>query len=117
MQLVELITLFFKNIFYTFHTGSSFDMYGYMKNFFDDYDAIDPNDRSVVPQGLIEDTIDFYTEKYFSEDWKDYTCPDWQAVIPQDLWEQVVRKRENFQQQLLPIKIQLKDGKRVDPYF
>ena len=116
-QVFETIVLFFKNIFYTLHESSALDVQDYMKNFFDDYDAIDPNDRSIVPAGLFKNIIDFYTEKYSSDDWKEYTCSDWQAVIPQDLWEQVVRKREKFQQKLLPIKIQLKTGKRVDPYF
>lgn len=116
-QIVETTTLFFKNIFYTIHKSRTFEIHGYMKNFFDDYDAIDPNDQSAVPSGLFKNIIDFYTEKYFSDDWKQYICPEWQVVIPQDLWEQVVRKREKFQQKLLPIKIQLKTGQLVDPYF
>jgi hypothetical protein len=115
-QLVETIVLFFKNMFYTLHKSSTVDIESYMKNFFDDYDAIDPNDQSVVLPGLFKNIIDFYTEKYFSDDWEAYTCPQWQVIIPQDLWEQVVRGREKFQQKLLPIKIQLKTGQRVDPY-
>lgn len=116
-QFIETITIFFKNMFYTLHKSSAVDIEGDMKTFFDDYDGIDPADRAVVPEGLFKSVIDFYTEKYFGEDWKKYTCDEWQVVIPQDLWEQVVRGREKFQKKLLPIKIQLKTGDRVDPYF
>jgi len=116
-QIIETITIFFKNLFYTLGKSVTFDIENYMKNFFDDYDAIDPDDRSIVPAGLFKSTIDFYTEKYASKEWKEYTCPDWHVVIPQDLWEQVVKKRKKFQQKLLPIKIQLKNGRQVDPYF
>jgi hypothetical protein len=116
-EIIETITIFFKNLFYTLRKSVTFDIEKYMKNFLDDYDAIDPDDRSVVPPELFKSTIDFYTEKYSSKDWKEYTCPDWHVVIPQDLWEQVVKQRKKFQQKLLPIKIQLKNGKQVDPYF
>jgi hypothetical protein len=116
-QIIEMITLFFKNIFYTLHKSTTVDIKSYMKNFFDEYDAIDPNDDSVVPPGLFKNTIDFYTEKYFSEQWDQYTCSDWVSVIPQDLYDQVVKGKEKFQQKLLPIKIQLKEtGALVDPY-
>ena len=116
-QFIETVTIFFKNMFYTLHKSSAVDIEGKMKNFFDEYDGIDPYDQSVVPPRLFKSVIDFYTEKYFGEDWKKYTCDEWQVVIPQDLWEQVVRGRKKFQQKLLPIKIQLKTGDRVDPYF
>lgn len=116
-QIIETITLLFKNMFYTLHKSTAVDIENYMKNFFDEYDAIDPNDNSVVPQGLFKNIIDFYTEKYSSEHWDDYTCKEWHAVVPQDLWEQVVRGRERFQQKLVPVKIQLKEtGRLVDPY-
>ena len=116
-QIMETVSLFFRNIFYTLHRSTTVDIESYMKTFLDDYDGIDPNDQTIVPPGLFKSIIDFYTEKYFGENWKKYTCDEWQVVIPQDLWEQVVRGREKFQQKLLPIKIQLKTGDRVDPYF
>lgn len=116
-QIIEAVTLFFKNMFYTLHKSTIVDIESSMKNFFDEYDAIDPNDHTVVPPGLFKNIVDFYTEKYFGEHWNDYTCKDWQAVIPQDLWEQLVRGREKFQQKAIPIKIQLKaTGQLVDPY-
>jgi hypothetical protein len=116
-QIIDAITMFFKNMFYTLHKSSTVDIEKYMRTFFDEYDAIDPNDFSIVPPGLFEDIVDFYTEKYAGEDWDKYTCTDWHAVIPQDLWEQVVRGRDKFQQNIVPIKIQLKKtGELVDPY-
>ncbi len=114
---LEVIWLFFQNLFYTARQSATMDIEQYMKDFFDEYDAIDPDDRSVVPEGLFKSIIDFYTEKYFGREWDRYTCPEWEAVIPQDLWEQVVKGRPKFQPRLLPIKVQLKaTGERVAPY-
>jgi hypothetical protein len=88
-----------------------------METFFDEYDAIDPNDSSVVPGGLFADIVKFYTEKYAGHEWDSYTSKEWQVVIPQELWEKVVRGRDKFKEKALPIKIQLKEtGKLVDPY-
>lgn len=116
-KIIEISSLFFKNMFYTLHQSTTVDIENYMKDFFDEYDAINPNDDSVVPAGLFKNIIAFYTEKYYSEHWDQYTCPDWVAVIPQDLYDQVVKDREKFHQKLLPIKIQLKaTGALVDPF-
>lgn len=114
---LEVLWLLVQNLFYTARQSATMDIEQYMKDFFEEYDAIDPNDRSVVPDGLFQSVVDFYTEKYFGSDWDNYTCPDWQVVIPQDLWEQVVKGRPKFGPRQLPIKIQLKaTGERVDPY-
>jgi len=117
-RIIETIALVFKNLFYTAHQSSTFDLENYMKNFFDEYDAIDPNDYTAVPQGIFNETVDFYTEKYGSANWDQFTCKEWCAVMPQELWEKVVRSRKSFQgNRVVPLKIQLKkSGKLVDPY-
>ncbi len=113
-RLFEMVSIFFKNMFYTSHRSSVYDIENHMKIFFDAYDAIDP---VKIPEDLLEQIVHFYTEKYFGENWDQYTCKDWHAVIPQDLWERVVRGREKFGQREIPIKIQLKDtGEMIDPY-
>jgi len=89
-----------------------FDIGSHMKNLFEEYDAMAPN-----PARVFDATLEFYNEKYNSEEWDRYTNKEWQVVIPQDLWEKVVRRREKFGEKELPIKIQLKDsGKLVEPY-
>ncbi len=116
-QKLEVLWLMVQNLFYTARQSATMDLEAYMKAFFDEYDAIDPEDRSVVPVGLFKSVVDFYTEKYFGEEWDNYTCPAWEVVIPQDLWEQVVKGRPKFGPRLLPIKVQLKaTGERVEPY-
>jgi len=116
-NMMETFTLMIKNIFHTMRRSSVFDIVKYMRDFLEEYDAIDLRDRSVNREDLIKSTIGFYTDKYFSEQWDDYTCKDWCAVIPQDLWEQIVRGRTKFQPLSLPIKIQVKaTGALVDPY-
>ena len=116
-NMLETFTLMIKNIFQTMRRSSVFDIVKYMQDFLDDYDAIDLRDRAMNREDLIKSTIGFYTDKYFSEQWDDYTCKDQYAVIPQDLWEQIVRGRTKFQPLSLPIKIQVKaTGALVDPY-
>lgn len=116
-EIIEAVGLFVKNSFYTMHHSAVFDIVKYMKEFLDEYDAIDLRDRANNREDLVKSTIAFYTEKYFSDTWKKYACKEWCAVIPQDLWEQVVRGREKFRSITLPIKIQLKaTGELVDPY-
>lgn len=111
------IGMFFKNIFCTVGNGEIVDIKKYMTTFFDEYDAIDPKDSSTVPKFLFGDVIDFYFEKYSGKEWDDYTCKEWWVVLPQDLWERVVRGRKKFEKKALPIKIQLKEsGQLVDPY-
>lgn len=116
-RIIDTIKMLFKNMFYTSYNTKRIDIEKYMKEFFDKYDAINPNDYSVAPPGLFKNIVDFYTEKYASENWDKYTCTDWHAVIPQDLWDQVVKGREKYQQKDISIKIQLKEtGELVDPY-
>ena len=104
-------------VFNNFNSEGAYDIENYMKTFFDEYDAIDPQDHSSVSPHIFKNIIDFYTEKYGGVNWDDYACHEWYAVIPQELWEQVVRGRKKFQERLVPIKIQLHGtGELVDPY-
>jgi len=113
-RLLDMVIFFFKNLFYTAHQSIRFDIKKYMENFFDEYDAVDPAD---TPPDLFADIVAFYTEKYGGDEWEKYTCKEWQAVIPQDIYEQVVKGREKFQPKQLPVKIQQKEtGELVDPY-
>jgi hypothetical protein len=97
--------------------GKKVDIYEYMKKFYNDYDAIDPKNGNEVPRGLVERIVRFYEEKYNSDEWQKYGSRECVVVIPQELWERVVRGRENFAEKALPIKIQLKDsGEIVDRY-
>jgi len=67
---------------------------------------------------MLEDTITFYLEKYNSDKLEKYAARQWQVVIPQELWEQVVRDKWTEADTALPIKIQLKDnGKRWSHIF
>lgn len=116
-KIIDAISMFFKNIFCTVGNGELFDIKKYMIKFFDEYDAINPEDSDTIPKGLFNSIIDFYFEKYSGKEWDFYTCKEWWVVIPQDLWERVVRGRKKFKEKVLPIKIQLKkSGKLVDPY-
>ncbi|UCH95465.1 MAG: hypothetical protein JSV88_01090 [Candidatus Aminicenantes bacterium] len=116
-KIFDSLGMFFKNLFFTVGNGEVVDIKEYMTKFFDEYDAVDPHDSSTVPKFLIKSIIDFYYEKYSGEEWDAYTCKKWWVVIPQDLWERVVRGRKKFKEKALPIKIQLKEsGKLVDPY-
>lgn len=99
-------------------TGARFDISSYMRDFFEKHGAIDPNNHAEVPMGLMEETLRFYIQKYNSDEWEKYAARQWQVVIPQDLWEQVVRDKWTKAETALPIKIQLKDnGEKVEPYF
>ncbi len=114
-EFIDSMVMAFKNFFRVVGSGKRIDIVKYMKDFFDEYDAIGPKDK--VPEGLFGSIIDFYAEKYSSDQWEAYACREWVGVIPQDLWEQVVRGREKFKEKALPIKIQLKaTGQLVDPY-
>lgn len=111
-QIINAIKEFPQNLLDDMGNGEIFDIEDYMKNLFEEYDAMDP-----IPKRIFDDTIHFYNEKYNSDEWDRYTNKKWQVVIPQDLWEQVVRRREKFGKKALPIKIQLKDsGNLVEPY-
>jgi hypothetical protein len=117
-QIKDAIIMFFKNLFY--HPGKTerVDIPQYMKKFFEKYDALDPKNGDVVPKGLLKTVLDFYTQKYDSPEWDKYACREWIVVIPQVLWERVVRERPTFGKKKLRIKIQMKDtGELVDPYF
>jgi hypothetical protein len=116
-EIVDTVVMFFRLLGRVVGNGKKADIPGYMKKFFSDYDAIDPKDGNVVPRGLVNSIVKFYEEKYEGDEWKKYGCREWVAVIPQELWERVIRGREKFAEKELPIKIQLTDtGKLVDPY-
>lgn len=116
-EIIDTIVIFFRLLGRVVGNGKKADIPGYMKKFFSEYDAIDPKDGNVVPRGLINRIVRFYEEKYESDEWNKYGCKEWVAVIPQELWERVVRGREKFAEKEIPIKIQLTDsGKLVDPY-
>ena len=116
-QIMNAIVMFLAKTFYRVKKGATVDIEKYMNDFFEEYDAIDPNDSSVVPKFLFQDVIEFYSDKYGGPDWNAYTNKEWQVIIPQDLWERVVRGRRRFGEKAMPIKIQLKDsGRLVEPY-
>lgn len=116
-QWLDAFGIFIQNSFHTMRRSEVFDIVQFMSDFFDAYDGIDMRDPAVNREDLIRSTIAFYTDKYFSDQWKVYACQEWCAVIPQDLWEQVVRGRSKFRQLALPIKVQLKaTGALVTPY-
>jgi hypothetical protein len=116
-EIIDSIVIFFRLLGRVVGNGKKADIPGYMKKFFSEYDAIDPKDGNVVPRGLVESIVRFYEEKYESDEWAKYGCKEWVAVIPQELWERVIRGREKFAEKEIPIKIQLTDsGKLVDPY-
>jgi len=113
----DIITSLLGNLYYLLQSTGVYGILHHMLRFFEEYDAIDPNDSDVVPKGLFKSIVDFYTAKYESQEWDKFTNKEWQVVIPQDLWERVVRGREKFGRKTLPIKIQLKaTGQLVDPY-
>jgi hypothetical protein len=103
-------------------SGGGFDIPGYMQEFFARHGALDPLDQTSLPPGLLDETIKFYMAKYGSAEWRQFTSRGWEVVIPQNLWEQVVRDRlmpdmKNLNNADLPIKIQLDNGEKVMPYF
>jgi len=115
---LDVLLYFFINLVYHLDEVKVFDIEKYMQDFFTEYDGIDPNDGDLVPRGLMNTILDFYTEKYESDEWDAYTNKEWLVVIPQELWERVVRDRSEFTPKSLPIKIQLKaTGKLVEPYY
>jgi len=117
-RMYEVMQSLFELLRYRIGTGARFDIPEYMKDFFDKHGAMDPHNSQEVPPGLLEETISFYLEKYNSDDWEKYAARQWQVVIPQELWEQVVRDKWTDAESALPIKIQLKDnGEKVEPYF
>ncbi len=112
-RLIANLKIYWKSLRYGVRRSAIFDVEKYMQEFFETYDAVDPQ---TAPE-LFQHIIDFYTEKYFSDEWEKYTCQEWAAVIPQDLYEQVVQKRPNFRPLAVPIKVQLKEtGQLVEPY-
>lgn len=112
-RLIANLKIFWKSLRYGLRRSAIFDVEKYMQEFFETYDAIDPQ----AAPALFQHIIDFYTEKYFSDEWEKYTCQEWVAVIPQDLYEQVVQQRPNFRPLAVPIKVQLKEtGQLVEPY-
>jgi hypothetical protein len=116
-EIIDSVVTFFRLLGRVVGNGKKADIPAYMKEFFSEYDAIDPKDGNVVPRGLINSIVKFYEEKYEGDEWAKYGCKEWAAVIPQELWERVVRGREKFAQKEIQIKIQLTDtGKLVDPY-
>jgi hypothetical protein len=122
-RMIEIIKSLFELLRFRIGTGARFDIASYMKTFFETYDAIDPRNSKDSPPGLLEETLSFYFEKYNSDEWEKYTARQWEVIIPQELWEQVVRDKwtqagwQNVEPEL-PIRIQLKsNGEKVAPYF
>ncbi|MCP5048092.1 MAG: hypothetical protein GY940_13045 [bacterium] len=116
-EFIDSVFIAFKLLRRVVGKGKRVDIYQKMKTFYNEYDAIDPKDGDVMPRGLIESIVRFYEEKYNGDEWKKYGSREWVVVIPQELWERVVRGREKFAEKALPIKIQLMDsGKLVEPY-
>jgi hypothetical protein len=116
-EIIDSVVIFFRLLGRVVGNGKKADIPGYMEKFFSEYDAIDPKDGNVVPRGLVNSIVKFYEEKYEGDEWAKYGSKEWVAVIPQELWERVVRGREKFAQKDLPVKIQLTaTGKLVDPY-
>ncbi|MDZ7292460.1 MAG: hypothetical protein ONB44_20365 [candidate division KSB1 bacterium] len=114
-KIYEAIKLIAASVRQRLGTGGRFDLTNYMKEFFIKHDAIDPKE---LPPELLEEIIRFYTEKYNSAEWDKYTAKEWEVVIPQELWEQVVRHKWTEAETELPVKIQMKDkGQKVAPYF
>jgi hypothetical protein len=122
-KIFAIIKLMIDSFRYRLGTGGRFDIHDYMKNFFKHRDAIDPENSEKVPAGIFDEIIHFYTEKYNSGEWSRYTARGWEVVIPQELWERVVRQNSKetdwtLADTGLPIKIQLKEnGEKVAPYF
>lgn len=103
-------------------SGGKIDISQEMKTFFDQNGALDPADSAAVPPGLLDETIHFYMDKYGGDEWHKFTSRGWDVVIPQKLWERVVRDKfvkngEKLEDGALPIKIQLDNGEKVSPYF
>jgi hypothetical protein len=115
-QAFDTTKIVLKGLICYFRGSATIDIGKYMHDFFDEYDAIDPKESA--PQAeLFKNIVDFYTQKYFGPEWKKFGCEEWTAVIPQDLWEQVVRNREKFEEKAVPVKVQLKEtGKLILPY-
>jgi hypothetical protein len=103
-------------------SGGWCDLVQEMKEFFAKHGALDPADTGAVPEGLLDETIQFYMDKYGGEEWHRFTSRGWEVVIPQKLWEQAVRDKlapdtQALDKTALPIKIQLDNGEKVAPYF
>ncbi|MDZ7343079.1 MAG: hypothetical protein ONA90_01050 [candidate division KSB1 bacterium] len=122
-RIYEIGQLIFQLIRHRLGTGARFEIAEYMQSFFAEHDAVDPANREEVPPGLLEEVILFYFEKYNSEEWEKYNARNWEVIIPQVLWERVVRDKWAKEDWLkaeseLPIKIQLvANGEKVEPYF
>lgn len=116
-EIIDSIVTFFRLLGRVVGNGKKADIPGYMKKFYSEYDALDPKDDKVMPPRLIHAIVEFYEKKYAGDEWAKYGCREWVAVIPQELWEKVVRGRKKFEEKELPVKIQLTaSGKLVDPY-
>jgi len=103
-------------------SGGGFDIPSYMQEFFAQHGGLDPHDQTSLPPGLLDETVKSYMAKYGGAEWRQFTSRGWEVVIPQNLWEQVVRDRltpdmKNLHDADLPIKIQLDNGEKVMPYF
>jgi len=121
-KLWDVIKLIAQMIRYRLGSGDVFDIAKYMQEFFADYGALDPADKNAVPPNLLEETIGFYMNQYGGNEWHRFTSRGWDVVIPQKLWEQVVRDKfatnmKQLDESELPIKIQLDNGEKVTPYF
>jgi hypothetical protein len=121
-KIYEIAKLIIQLLRYHLGSGGIFDITSYMQEFFADYGALDPNDEKILAPALLRETIDFYMNQYGSTEWHKFTSRGWEVVIPQKLWEQVVRDRltqdkTKLNSVELPIRIQLDNGEKVAPYF
>jgi hypothetical protein len=98
--------------------GGVFDIAGFMRKFFEEQNAFAPEEVEKLAPGLLAETIETYRKHYDSAEGKIFTALKWEIVIPQDLWEKVVRVGWNGKATALPVKVQLKhNGDKVEPYF
>ncbi len=98
--------------------GGAFEVAGYMQQFFDQQEAIAPEQVEKIAPGLLAQIVEKFRQQSDSEAWQNFTTQKWEIVFPQDLWEKVVRVGWTGKATALPVKVQLKhNGERVEPYF
>jgi hypothetical protein len=121
-RIYNIVKLIVQLLRHRLGSGGVFDIAKHLQKFFVDYGALDPNDEKIVAPALLQETIDFYMNKYGSTEWHKFTSRGWEVVIPQKLWEHVVRDKLTQDKTKLnsaepPIRIQLDNGEKVTPYF
>jgi hypothetical protein len=121
-KIYGVLKLIFKMFRHRLGSGGVFDLAHYMQKFFSNHGALDPGDAEALPPDLLEETINVYMGQYGHTEWHKFTSRGWEVIIPQKLWEQVVRDKlapsmKTMDDRELPIKIQLDNGEKVTPYF